>query len=318
MASTSNDGGKMMALSATENAIVASSSTETSHLPTEQAREIPSRRPGKIFDFMALTGELRNAIYQAVIDTMATTPDNPISLIPEDDCIRRYDCWLKNGNDWYRKINGYWSDDDEFDRIPVEELAEIGRVTKLRMNLATCRLGEVSRQIRSEFVPMLLGSLHFRLCQCVYGNPGHQPTIQAPIHQLAGMIHHLDYYTHTGWTHNPISELSGLLDTLLSLRFNGELKIVGYHNQTSLVRDCFDAFCASVREGGSRIEAQDKAFEVILRRFQLFGYGLNDPLNIGRQNMAFRFNFNDFLGKQVQTKMIGPISYRTFLATRFP
>lgn len=311
MASTTNDEGKVTALSVTKKAIDTSSGTGTSHLRTEQTRDIPSRRTREIFDFMALTGELRNAIYQAVIDTMATTPDNPIALSPETDCIRRYDFWLKNDTDCYRKISGYWSDDEELDRIPMEELAEIGRIAKLRMNLANCRLGEVSRQIRSEFVPMLLGSLHFRICPCGWDAlVGSQSMIRAPIHQLSGMIHHLDYYTHFYPPHQPsLRELSDLLDALLSIRFNGELQIVGYYDETSLVLDCFDTFCASVREGESRNRAYKKAFEeVVLRRHELFG-GLSIPLGDCEQNLAFRFNCNEFLDERVQTQTIGPASF---------
>ncbi|KAB2576512.1 hypothetical protein DBV05_g4809 [Lasiodiplodia theobromae] len=309
MASTTNDGGEMTAVSApTDKAIVTSSGTKTFHLPTEQTRDIPSRRPREIFDFMALTGELRNAIYQAVIDTMATTPDNPIALIPETNCIRRYDFWLKKDTDCYRKISGYWSDDEDLDRIPMEELVEIGRISKLRMNLATCRLGEVSRQIRSEFVPMLLGSLHFRICACLWSDPGSQSIIQAPVHQLSGMIHHLDYYTHFLPPQKPsLRELSDLLDALLSIRFNGELKIVGFYDETSLVLDCFDTFCASVREGESRTRAYKKAFKVVLRRHELFG-GLSIPLGHCEQTLAFRFDCNEFLDEYVQTQTIGPAS----------
>ncbi|KAF9632066.1 hypothetical protein BFW01_g2928 [Lasiodiplodia theobromae] len=293
MASTTNDGGEMTAVSApTDKAIVTSSGTKTFHLPTEQTRDIPSRRPREIFDFMALTGELRNAIYQAVIDTMATTPDNPIALIPETNCIR----------------SGYWSDDEDLDRIPMEELVEIGRISKLRMNLATCRLGEVSRQIRSEFVPMLLGSLHFRICACLWGDPGSQSIIQAPVHQLSSMIHHLDYYTHFLPPQKPsLRELSDLLDALLSIRFNGELKIVSFYDETSLVLDCFDTFCASVREGESRTRAYKKAFKVVLRRHELFG-GLSIPLGHCEQTLAFRFDCNEFLDEYVQTQTIGPAS----------
>lgn len=313
MASTTNDSGKMTTVSTpTDKAIVTSSGTKTFHLPAEQTRDIPHRCPREIFNFMALTGELRNAIYQAVIDTMATTPNTPIALSPETDCLRRYDCWLKNDKNWYRKTNNYWLDDNELDRIPMEELAEIGRTMKLRMNFATCRLGEVSRQIRSEFVPMLLGSLHFRICGCVCGVPGSQSTIQAPIHQLAGMIHHLDYYTHFLHTYIPTFRgLSNLLDTLLSIRFNGELKIVGHHNQTSLVLGCFDIFCANLRQGENRIEAYTTAFGVVIRRYELFGDELGDALGNTRQDLTFRFDCNEFLDERMQTQTIGPASFHT-------
>ncbi|KAL0265324.1 hypothetical protein SLS55_001289 [Diplodia seriata] len=283
--------------SSPDEAVTTISGADNPPSSTGDLKGVPSRRSGRdVFNFMALSGELRNMIYEAVIDTMATTPDTPIALTPESDCNRKYTCWFGDSRDSYRKIHGLAedesSDDENEDQVVLQakhkaDQAEADHITKLRKNFATCRLGEVSRQVRSEFQSLLFDRLHFRVCNCY--DLSNIDDGSVPIRQLIGKIRHLDYFTHQYSTYvyeDKSQKLSDLVDLLLQLRFSGELKIVGWHDYVDLIRDCLSAFCASVYAGESNSKSREKAREVT----DAYKYVV---LARDRVELPFYFNHND-------------------------
>ncbi|KAL1640264.1 hypothetical protein SLS58_007080 [Diplodia intermedia] len=291
-ASTTISAGDMEAPFSPGEAVTKVSGADNPPSSTGDLQGVPSRRSGRdVFNFMALSAELRNMIYEAVIDTMATTPDTPITLTPESDCYRKYTCWFGGNRDKGEKINGASEDEDESDDVEIKDQGEVERISKLRENFARCRLGEVSRQVRSEFQSLLFDRLHFRVCLCY-----HQSNIDdgsLPIRQLIGKIRHLDYFTHH-YSALPYGDesrqLSDFVDLLLQLRFSGELKIVGWYDHVALIRNCLWAFCASVYAGESNSKFREKAREVTDKHWNVYKHLILDS---ERVELPFYFNHTD-------------------------
>ncbi|KAL1618338.1 hypothetical protein SLS54_007315 [Diplodia seriata] len=275
--------------SSPDEAVTTISGADNPPSSTGDLKGVPSRRSGRdVFNFMALSGELRNMIYEAVIDTMATTPETPIALTPVLACSMEYTFWFGVNRQSYVNVNDLSEEEkDDYEKEERLAKAEVERISKLRENFATCRLGEVSRQVRLEFQSLLFDRLHFRVCSC-----GSLPT-----RQLIGKIRHLDYYSHPSLpgAHGALSrEVSEFVDLLIQLRFSGELKIVGCSDEVAMIRACLRIFCASVYAGESNCKSRERALEIVdlhwscvHKRFQHL-----QPKILGHERVKRPFYFN--------------------------
>ncbi|EOD51161.1 hypothetical protein UCRNP2_2044 [Neofusicoccum parvum UCRNP2] len=179
--------------------------------PSQTASQASQNRD--IFRFTALAGELRNRIYECVLEDLTTTPDNPIGI---NAC----------------KVNQ--------------------RTSARRKNLASCRLGDVSRTVREEFAPMLRAALqHFSICTCPRGM----------LEPLRGRVQYLTLDKHGGAIYTRMQEMRHLGSALMFLRFKGQFKVVATETYAESIQRALSIY-ETMSEGVALIES-GRAFALI-------------------------------------------------------
>ncbi|KAL1618558.1 hypothetical protein SLS56_010532 [Neofusicoccum ribis] len=180
--------------------------------------------------FMGLAGELRNRIYECVLEDLTTTPDNPIG-------INAY------------KVNP--------------------RTSARRKNLASCRLGDVSRTVRKEFAPMLRAALqHFSICTCRAADDTDgvsddlsRDLARGLLEPLHGRVQHLTLDKHGGEIYTGMQEMLHLGSALMFLRFKGQFKVVATETYAESIQRALSIY-EIMSEGVALVES-GRAFVLV-------------------------------------------------------
>lgn len=171
------------------------------------------------FAFMNLPAEIRNHIYEQVIEDMSTTPGRDIDIGKCSHKNRRY-------------------------------------LDMKRRNLIACRLGEVSRTVRQEFVPMLWSRLHFHLCACVWPNDKLHVPEAVVARLLRGHVKHLRYRSHYNLSKLETGgELKRIAEAMLTLDFKGAFTFVGFKYHNIAIRKCLRHVITAIRAGAYQADA---------------------------------------------------------------
>ncbi|GME23680.1 uncharacterized protein LTHEOB_3962 [Neofusicoccum parvum] len=236
-------------------------------------------RAREVFPFMELAGEIRNRIYEMVIEDMATTPDLPMDVF---DCrldpLNWGPSWIVSG------VSGAQSW-----RIPAWKHEEQKNLRESRKNLASCRLGEVSRAIRNEFVPLLWSYIELRYCPCGLDIVEEETALSRLDHplirgKLKHIVYDLHFHTHGGAGDYPGKfKISKLANFLFALEFKGSIKIIGEVGIVHLVKEALKVIGATYNNSAAAQKAKRQFRRIEVQIDKIHSWKLEETIEFDFQ-----------------------------------
>lgn len=205
---------------------------------------------------MELPPELRNHIYEFVIEDMRTTEDDPVSIAfcDRDYIPRRGDAFFRYAEDTIDGDSTFWR--------------EYWRIERSRTNLLYCHLNQLSRTIRQEFVPMLWSHMHIRYCLCIYGSHYDDTPSPVSLDLLRGNISYIMWDmdllcdSDIAWGDEPQCTRMEFVEFLKNVDFKGTIKLVGQRAHVGSFKQALEDIAAAENTESAQRMAMQKIKQI--------------------------------------------------------
>lgn len=235
---------------------------------TDHGKSVTSAvtRSPDIFPFMELPPELRNHIYEIVIEDIRTTENDAVGII---FCLRNE--WPCRDDDLFRYV------EDTFDGNNAS-WREYWRIERSRTNFLYCHLNKLSRTIRQEFVPMLWSRMHVRYCLCIHGTDDYYSPCPISLDLLRGNIAYITWdmdllcERDIDWDDEPLRTRMEFVEFLKNVDFKGTINLVGHRAHVKSFRQALESIAAAENTEHARhvamqrVKQIDESYDQLVKR----------------------------------------------------
>ncbi|KAF4543241.1 uncharacterized protein LTHEOB_6975 [Lasiodiplodia theobromae] len=214
---------------------------------------------------MELPPELRNHIYEIVIEDIRTTENDAVGIV---FCLRNE--WPCRDDDLFRYV------EDTFDGNNAS-WREYWRIERSRTNFLYCHLNKLSRTIRQEFVPMLWSRMHVSL-DLLRGN-------------IAYITWDMDLLCERDidWDDEPLRTRMEFVEFLKNVDFKGTINLVGHRAHVESFRQALESIAAAENTEHARHVAMQRVKQIDESYDQLVKRHWN---NSGTDDVRVKFDIN--------------------------